>query len=48
MTYRGQNAKLKSYVCVSATEGDDSQDNSSVMTDADDTQLHTAESDDVL
>lgn len=33
---------------VSATEGDDSQDNSSVMTDADDTQLHTAESDDVL
>lgn len=31
-----------------ATEGDDSQDNSSVMTDADDTQLHTAESDDVL
>lgn len=31
----------------SAAEVDDSQD-SSIMTDADDTQLHTAESDDVL
>lgn len=30
-----------------AAEVDDSQD-SSIMTDADDTQLHTAESDDVL
>lgn len=32
---------------LSAAEVDDSQD-SSIMTDADDTQLHTAESDDVL
>lgn len=31
----------------SAADVDDSQD-SSIMTDADDTQLHTAESDDVL
>lgn len=36
------------FTCLSAAvEVDDSQD-SSIMTDADDTQLHTAESDDVL
>lgn len=45
-------AALKSFsilLCFSrpAAEVDDSQD-SSIMTDADDTQLHTAESDDVL
>lgn len=34
------------FLCAAA-EVDDSQD-SSIMTDADDTQLHTAESDDVL
>lgn len=40
--------KKKGLTCLPpAAEVDDSQD-SSIMTDADDTQLHTAESDDVL